>query len=78
MTEQKPQSKTSPRHKSRRHGYRGYGSPLHKEPGGLIHYPRGFTGVEFPDTGSVVPEKPEVISEDLREETREESSTKKK
>ena len=71
MTKDKPPSKTSPRTKSRRHGYRGYGSPLHKEPGGVIHYPRGFTGVEFPDAGPVAPRRAEVVSEELREEARE-------
>jgi len=77
MTKQKAQSGTSPGRKSRRHGYRGYGSPLHKEPGGVIHYPRGFTGVEFPDPGPVVPRRADVISEELREESRQDSEETK-
>ena len=67
MVKQKPPSKTGPRAKSRRHGYRGYGSPLHKDMGGAIHYPRGFTGVEFQDRSSLlstVPETPEELPEE--------------
>lgn len=74
MAKQKPPSKAKPKTKSRRHGYRGYGSPLHKEKGGAIHFPRGFTGVEFPDRGSILPEKPETVSEELQEEASEDSS----
>jgi hypothetical protein len=76
MTKQKPPGRAAPRAKSRRHGYRGYGSPLHKEPGGVIHYPRGFTGVVFPDQGSALPRAPEVVSDELREHLREDSPTK--
>jgi hypothetical protein len=45
--------KRSVKAKPRRHGYRGYGSGISKTaPGGAVHWGRGFTGVEIPDTGS--------------------------
>ena len=34
--------------KRRRHGYRGFGSPLRHEHTGAIHWGRGFGGVGFP------------------------------
>ena len=67
MVKEKPPTRPTPRTKSRRHGYRGYGSPLHKDIGGAIHYPRGFTGVEFQDRSSLlstVPEPAEELPED--------------
>jgi hypothetical protein len=76
MTNEKPPMKPAPRIKSRRHGYRGYGSPLHREPGGVIHYPHGFTGVEFPNQGTALPRTPQVVSDELREQSREDSPTK--
>jgi hypothetical protein len=39
------QDERPPQPKRRRHGYRGYGSPLREERGGVIHWGRGFTGV---------------------------------
>ena len=77
MAKGKAPSKTAPRTKSRRHGYRGYGSPLHKEPGGAIHYPRGFTGVEFPDQGPILPRRPEVIPGELPEDEDPQEATEK-
>ena len=53
MTQEKKVGKGSVKAKPRRHGYRGYGSGLSKTaPGGAIHWGKGFTGVEIPDTGS--------------------------
>jgi hypothetical protein len=77
MAKGKAPSKSAPTRKRRRHGYRGYGSPLHKEPGGVIHYPRGFTGVEFPGQGVDVPSRPEAIPEELPEDELPEESPKK-
>jgi hypothetical protein len=47
--------------KRRRHGYRGYGSPIGRRGaayGGAVHWGRGFTGVAFPEIPSPVPEIP--------------------
>jgi hypothetical protein len=77
MSKEKLPSKTTPRSKSRRHGYRGYGSPLHKTPGGTIHYPSGFTGVEIPATGRILPERPELPSEEWVEDEAREKGSKK-
>lgn len=68
MSEKKASSER-PRKKRRRHGYRGYGSPLarEREYGGAIHWGRGFTGVGFPgESGGLLPTLPEVLPEDLR------------
>ena len=55
MPKQKTPAKTGPKTKSRRHGYRGYGSPLKKgsdQYGGAVHWGRGFSGVGFPGEDS--------------------------
>ncbi|HEY7112040.1 MAG TPA: hypothetical protein VIA45_03825 [Thermoanaerobaculia bacterium] len=50
---QKKEIKRGTKPKARRHGYRGYGSGVSKAtPGGTIHWGKGFTGMEIPDTGS--------------------------
>ena len=54
--------KTKP--KARRHGYRGYGSGVSKAtPGGNIHWGKGFTGMEIPDTGRENLLKPGLFTE---------------
>jgi hypothetical protein len=49
---QKNVGKSTGKPKARRHGYRGYGSAASKAAGGKVHWGKGFTGVEIPDTGS--------------------------
>ena len=50
---QKKVVKRGTKPKARRHGYRGYGSAAAKaSKGGTVHWGKGFTGVEIPDTGS--------------------------
>ena len=47
--------------KRRRHGYRGYGSPIGRRGegyGGAVHWGRGFAGVTFPAVASPFPELP--------------------
>jgi hypothetical protein len=47
--------------KRRRHGYRGYGSPLARKGegyGGAVHWGRGFAGVSIPALPSSPPEIP--------------------
>jgi hypothetical protein len=48
-----------PSEKRRRHGYRGYGSPLGRKGedyGGSVHWGRGFSGIGSPgDSGSILP-----------------------
>jgi hypothetical protein len=46
-----PISASTKRVKRRRHGYRGYGSPLHHEHTSTVHWGRGFAGVGFPEEG---------------------------
>jgi hypothetical protein len=44
-----PAADAPPQRKSRKHGYRGYGSGLGKDPasyGGRVHWGTGFAGVE--------------------------------
>jgi len=55
------------RRKRRRHGYRGYGSQLRSNPGGAIHWGRGFGGIGFPgeDGGLLLPESG-ILPENLR------------
>lgn len=51
------------RTKRRRHGYRGFGSPLHRDRSGSIHWGRGFSGVGFPgEDGGALPR----VAQDLR------------
>jgi hypothetical protein len=58
----------SPRRvKRRRHGYRGYGSPLRHEHTGTVHWGRGFAGVGFPEEGGILPPRPDLVTEQLRE-----------
>jgi hypothetical protein len=58
----------SPRkEKRRRHGYRGYGSPLRHEHTGTIHWGRGFAGVGFPEEVGILPPRPDLVPEQLRE-----------
>jgi len=56
--------------KSRRHGYRGYGSPLGRRGrdfGGAVHWGRGFGGLGFPgDDGGLLPAAEELLPEALR------------
>jgi hypothetical protein len=47
--------------KRRRHGYRGYGSPIGRKGasyGGAVHWGRGFTGIAFPASPSPISEIP--------------------
>jgi hypothetical protein len=58
------------RTKSRRHGYRGYGSGLAKNTaayGGAVHWGRGFTGVEFPSDTTATLLESGLFSEDQKE-----------
>jgi hypothetical protein len=55
------------RGKRRRHGYRGYGSPLRHEHAGAIHWGRGFAGVGFPEGGGILPPRQDLLPEQLRE-----------
>lgn len=80
MPKQEPSGKVGPKTKSRRHGYRGYGSPLRPtSDGGAVHWGRGFSGVGFPgEEGSILPPAPEVASGERRvKESRKDSSKKK-
>jgi len=57
--------------KRRRHGYRGYGSPIGRKGagyGGAVHWGRGFTGVDFPSSQSPFTEIPtaELLEEKPR------------
>jgi hypothetical protein len=55
--------------KRRRHGYRGYGSPLgrvREEHGGDFHWGLGFAGLG-PTGGGVLPPEPRVVPEGLHE-----------
>lgn len=55
--------------KRRRHGYRGYGSQLRANPGGTIHWGRGFGGVGFPgEDGSLLLPESGILSQNLRVE----------
>ena len=53
--------------KRRRHGYRGYGSPLRHEHAGSIHWGTGFGGVGFARDGSLLTPQPDLLPEELRE-----------
>lgn len=52
-------SQINPAEKRRRHGYRGYGSPLARKGehyGGSVHWGRGFSGIGSPgDSGPMLP-----------------------
>jgi hypothetical protein len=62
-----PISASPKRVKRRRHGYRGYGSPLRHEHTGTVHWGRGFAGVGFPEEGGILPPRPDLVTEELRE-----------
>jgi hypothetical protein len=68
--EQRPAVSARKRSKARKHGYRGYGSPLAKGTAGTVHWGRGFTGVEplGAGSGATLPEAG-IISKDLKEKT---------
>jgi hypothetical protein len=57
--------------KRRRHGYRGYGSPLSRSRdayGGAVHWGRGFAGLGFAGQGGgVLPSADHLIPQDLHE-----------
>jgi hypothetical protein len=53
--------------KRRRHGYRGYGSPLRHEHSGAVHWGTGFGGVGFARDGAILPPHPDLLHEELRE-----------
>jgi hypothetical protein len=53
--------------KRRRHGYRGYGSPLRHEHAGSIHWGKGFGGVGITQDASLLPPQPDLLPEELRE-----------
>ncbi len=53
--------------KRHRHGYRGYGSPLRHEHTGAIHWGQGFAGVGVPEGGGILPPRPDLLPEELRE-----------
>ncbi|HEY7574568.1 MAG TPA: hypothetical protein VIB08_05355 [Thermoanaerobaculia bacterium] len=58
------------RDKSRRHGYRGYGSGVAKRDesyGGAVHWGRGFTGIGIPAGPSEKLPEAGLFSEDLKE-----------
>jgi hypothetical protein len=63
------------RTKRRRHGYRGYGSPLRHEHTGAIHWGRGFGGVGFTEEGKILSLRPDVIPEELRDRLSSEDDT---
>jgi hypothetical protein len=61
-----------PKKTSRRHGYRGYGSGVGKDSssfGGRVHWGRGFTGVEFPHSGSENLLESGLLTPELKEKT---------
>jgi hypothetical protein len=62
-----PISASPKRVKRRRHGYRGYGSPLRHEHTGTVHWGLGFAGVGFPEGGGILPPRPDLVTEQLRE-----------
>jgi hypothetical protein len=57
--------------KRRRHGYRGYGSPISRNGetyGGAVHWGRGFAGLGFAgEGGGALPFSDHLIPQDLRE-----------
>ena len=57
--------------KRRRHGYRGYGSPISRNGesyGGAVHWGRGFAGLGFAgEGGGSLPSSDHLIPQDLRE-----------
>ena len=53
--------------KRRRHGYRGYGSPLRHEHAGSIHWGKGFGGIGSVEAPSLLPPKQDLLPEELRE-----------
>ncbi len=57
-----------PRARTRRHGYRGYGSAFAKGAsyGGAVHWGRGFAGVEVPAGPSVTLSGPRLFSDERR------------
>ena len=68
---QKKVGKRAAKPKARRHGYRGYGSGVSKATaGGAVHWGKGFTGVEIPDTGSPNLLEPGLFTEGLKEKTK--------
>ena len=65
-----PSSENRPR-KRRRHGYRGFGSPLSRNGetyGGAVHWGRGFAGLGFAgEGGGALPSADLLIPQDLHE-----------
>jgi hypothetical protein len=61
--------------KRHRHGYRGYGSALHRDNSGAIHWGRGFGGVGVPEEGRILSLRPDVISQVLRDRLSSEDDT---
>ena len=65
---QKKNARRSVKAKPRRHGYRGYGSGVSKAAlGGAVHWGKGFTGVEIPDTGSETLLEPGLFTDKEKE-----------
>jgi hypothetical protein len=61
--------------KRRRHGYRGFGSPLRHQQTGEVHWGRGFGGVGVPEEGRALSLRPDIISEELRDRLSSEDDT---
>jgi hypothetical protein len=53
--------------KRRRHGYRGYGSPLRHEHTGSIHWGQGFAGVGSFQGAGILPPRQDLVPEETRE-----------
>jgi hypothetical protein len=67
MTQTKSAKRTT-KAKPRRHGYRGYGSGASRnDAGGAVHWGKGFTGVEIPDTGRESLLEPGLFTEKEKE-----------
>ena len=62
-------ARRAPRRRTRKHGYRGYGSEASRADsfGGTIHWGRGFHGVEIPGTGRTSLPAPILFERDARE-----------
>lgn len=72
----------SPARKARRHGYRGYGSPLGQKGesyGGAVHWGRGFAGVGMAgEDASMLPPRSDLVREKSDVKTPPKDSSKKK
>jgi hypothetical protein len=67
MSHLKPSGLPDRKAKRRRHGYRGYGSPLREDLAGAIHWGRGFGGARFAGEGSgLLLPAAEIVPEDRR------------